>query len=344
MKKFELAITKAWQNQSPYLQALAPLSAVYGAVSGARKSLYDKAFLKKYHAAVPVLVIGNITVGGSGKTPLIIALVKYLQAKNVRVGVISRGYGRVLAKGERSSTPKLVRTDSTPDDVGDEPCLIVQSTAVPMAVGADRGKAIELLLAQFSDTQLIISDDGLQHYALHRDAEWIVVDGVRGFGNGKLLPQGFLREPVSRLDGATVVYHDKRSERYDAKALRMQLDPAPLEPLFTSTNPAPKPPASVYALSGIGYPERFFDTLQTLGFGVIKKPFADHHKFEMDDITPLTQHPIITTSKDAVKLRTLASRAKSPIFENIWVLPVSATLSESVYGEMDKLLQRFGLS
>lgn len=226
MKNLELLITKAWQEKSPMLTTLAPLSALYGVVGRVRKSLYDNDKLAKYHASIPVMVIGNITMGGSGKTPLIIALVKYLQDKGVSLGVISRGYGRA------DSSPAMVHADSTPKEVGDEPCLIVQSTNVPMAVGANRGQVIDLLIQNHPALQLIISDDGLQHYALHRDVEWIVVDGVRGFGNEKLFPEGFLRESLDRLNGATVIYHDSRAERYDDNALLMHLAPSKPIPLL----------------------------------------------------------------------------------------------------------------
>ena len=341
MKNLELLITKAWQEKSPMLATLAPLSVLYGVVGRVRKSLYDNDKLTKYHAPIPVMIIGNITVGGSGKTPLIIALVKYLQDKGINVGVISRGYGRA------DSSPAMVCADSTPKEVGDEPCLIVQSTNVPMAVGANRGQVIDLLIQNHPALQLIISDDGLQHYALHRDVEWIVVDGVRGFGNEKLFPQGFLREPLDRLNGATVIYHDSRTERYDDNALLMHLAPSkPASLLGNDKSASDKdlPPQKVYAVSGIGYPARFFKTLNELGFDVVERAFGDHHDFALDDLADLIDLPIITTSKDAVKLHELAStHPNHAIFDNIWVLPVQAVLSESVYEEMDRVLGELGV-
>ena len=191
MKKLELALTQAWQKNAAWLKLLTPLSGLYGMVMHARKSLYHSGKCPIYRAAVPVLVIGNITVGGSGKTPFIIALTKILRKQGISVAVISRGYG-----GDSTQMPKLVTPTSTPNEVGDEPCLIAQTLHsdgffLPMAVAPNRGQAIDLLLQNFPETTLIISDDGLQHYALHRDEEWIVVDVARGFGNGKLLPQGF---------------------------------------------------------------------------------------------------------------------------------------------------------
>lgn len=335
MKNLELLITRAWQENSPMLATLAPLSALYGVVGRVRKSLYDNNKLTKYHAPIPVMVVGNITVGGSGKTPLIIALVRYLQQKNIQVGVISRGYGR------DGSEPALVHADSTPKDAGDEPCLIVSETGVAMAVGANRGQVIDLLIQNHPNLQLIISDDGLQHYALHRDVEWIVVDGVRGFGNGKLFPQGFLRESLDRLDGATVIYHDTRAEKYADDALLMHLAPSQLMPLLGGHQSLP--PQKVYGVSGIGYPARFFKTLTDLGFTVVEKPFGDHHDFSLADLSDLADLPIIITSKDAVKIRELAKRSPHAIFDNVWILPVQAVLSEGVYGEMDGVLGELGI-
>lgn len=342
MKNPELLITKAWQDNSPMLIMLSPLSLLYGVVGRVRKFLYDNDKLSKYHAPIPVMVIGNITVGGSGKTPLIITLVKYLQGKGINVGVISRGYGRT------GNAPALVFANSTPIQVGDEPCLIVQETNVPMAVGANRGQVIDLLIHNHPTLQLVISDDGLQHHALHRDVEWIVVDGMRGFGNEKLFPQGFLREPLDRLTEATVIYHDSRDDRYDDNALLMHLAPSKIIPLLgnsKSGNDKTLPSQKVYAVSGIGYPTRFFKTLNELGFDVAERAFGDHHDFALDDLADLTDLPIITTSKDAVKLRELAStHPNHAIFDNIWVLPVQAVLSESVYEKMDRVLHELGLS
>ncbi len=174
-----------------------------------------------------------------------------------------------------------------------------------------------------------------------------MVDGVRGFGNEKLFPQGFLRESLDRLNGATVIYHDSRAERYDDNALLMHLAPSKPIPLLVgdkSESDKNLPPQKVYAVSGIGYPARFFKTLGELGFDVIEKPFGDHHDFALDDLADLTDLPIITTSKDAVKLHELAStHPNHAIFDNIWVLPVQAVLSESVYGEMDRVLGKLGV-
>lgn len=194
-------IQLAWQKQSSWLIIFRPLSCLYRAVFLWQKSQKTKT---AYRAPVPVMIIGNITVGGSGKTPLMIELVKYLQQRQVKVAVISRGYGG------QGKFPALVTNQSLASQVGDEPKLIVQSTQVPMAVGANRQQAIELLLKNYQ-IDLILSDDGLQHFALQRDIEWVVIDSVRGFGNQRLLPEGFLREPLSRLEQVTVIEHNPQA-------------------------------------------------------------------------------------------------------------------------------------
>ncbi|WP_019673047.1 tetraacyldisaccharide 4'-kinase [Psychrobacter lutiphocae] len=338
----ELKMVAAWQAQAWWLWLLLPVSWLYGAVVLVRRQLYDKGLLSRYKAPIPVLVVGNITLGGSGKTPLIIELVKYLQSQDIRVGVISRGYG-----GDESVMPKVVTATSRPEQVGDEPCLIFRETQACVAVCPNRQQAIELILKQQPDTQLIIADDGLQHYKLQRDIEWIVVDSGRGFGNKQLLPTGFLREPLSRLKQGTVIFHQKPAPHNSLASsqqpvsdvsdrLTMQLMPNALEPLLANQSAQDKPnPNSannqVYAMSGIGYPQRFFDTLTSLGYQVIKKPMPDHHQFSEADLLPLSDYPVVVTAKDAVKIAPLV--ANNPLLKqrSIWVLPVQAQLSDSCY-------------
>lgn len=334
----ETTVTRAWQRQAAWLWLLLPISWLYGLITMLRRHAYKLGLLESYRAPVPVMVIGNISVGGSGKTPLIIALVDYLQAQDVNVGVISRGYG-----GDSSQMPALVNTASVPSDVGDEPCLIVNVTGVPLAVCPNRKQAITTLLAAHPDLQLIIADDGLQHYALQRDIEWIVVDAARGFGNEQLLPTGFLREPISRLQGATVIYHEElktdsaphskniqphaQTERLlmhlqadnlhllwqpvlsDAQKTDLQPSDSQVSDFqltgFEVNNRVPKKGSKVHAVSGIGYPQRFFDTLHSLGFEVIGHPYPDHYDFSLAELLEYSQYPIVVTTKDAVKIRTL---------------------------------------
>lgn len=360
----EQFFTTAWRRQAVWLWLLLPIAWLYRLVSWLNKKAYDVGLKKIYYPPVPVIVIGNITVGGSGKTPLIIALVEYLQAKNIHVAVISRGYG-----GDTSQMPALVTPQSTPIQVGDEPCLIVQSTqafgkAVPMAVCPNRGQAIELLLQHFPETQLILADDGLQHHALDRDKNWIVVDSDRGLGNAQVLPVGFLREPSKRLFQAdtTVILHQKDWQRQNSlskfsdkfsPSLLMKLEIQPLMPLFPQflaislnhLNPTEFP--QVIAMTGIGFPKRFFDSLRSLGFDVIEQPFKDHHNFSLNDFNNLPKDlPIVVTAKDAVKIRLLlqddASDFAQTLKSRLWVLPVVAKLSDEVWQELDRQLIELG--
>ena len=359
----ETTVTRAWERQALWLWFLLPVSWLYGLLITLRQSLYKTGLLSSYRAPIPVMVIGNITVGGSGKTPLIISLVEYLQRRGVGVGVISRGYG-----GDSAQMPALVTKESMPSTVGDEPCLIVNMTGVPMAVCPNRKHAIETLLQSHHDLQLIIADDGLQHYALQRDIEWIVVDSARGFGNQQLLPTGFLREPMSRLNDATVIYHKKPEQVGDddklgiehlTQQLTMHLCPDVLSPLWSDDNqnslskPAsPMSGSQVHAISGIGYPQRFFDTLGSLGFDVITHPYPDHYEFSLTELLQYTDHPIVVTSKDAVKIRSLFLQAKAQQTQTVdwkalvgrsWVLPVTAVLSDSCYQTLNEQLRTLGI-
>ena len=222
MADVKQSLPAAWQRQAWWLALLLPLSALYAGVTGLIRLSYRFGWQKSYRAPVPVMVIGNITVGGSGKTPLIMHLVNYLQQHyQLNVGVISRGYGG------QAPFPKLVDAASTPDQVGDEPVLIVQQTGVPMAVAPNRQAAIECLLAVHPEVELILSDDGLQHLALARDIEWIVLDAARGIGSGWLLPAGSLRESAKRLQGSTVLLHGQVDGQTEA-ALQMLLIAQPL--------------------------------------------------------------------------------------------------------------------
>lgn len=323
MDQAKLWLQQAWQRRASWLVLLRPLSWLYGKLSHHQKRAYLSGKKPRYRAPVPVLVIGNISVGGSGKTPLIIALARHLVNQGIAVGVVSRGYG--------GSANRAMSVDqlSDPRVVGDEPCLIAQKTAVPVAIARQRKDAIVLLLRCHPKLQMIICDDGLQHYALWRDDEWIVVDVARGFGNQKLLPEGFLREPLSRLDGATVIYHYPTAN-YQGEPLTMHLVAGLPVPL--SGKKRPLLPSMVYALTAIGHPPRFFASLERLGFSVIAKAHLDHHYFTMADLLSLTDHPVVVTEKDAVKLVHLKRQhSNHPIFANIWVLPVEMHLSAGVH-------------
>ena len=359
----ETTITRAWQRQAAWLWLLLPFSWLYGLLMLVRRQAYKAKIFTSYRAPIPVMVIGNITVGGSGKTPLIIALVRHLQQQGIKVGVISRGYG-----GDSSQMPALVSVESSPKLVGDEPCLIVNMTGAAMAVCPNRQQAITTLLESYPDLQMIIADDGLQHYALQRDIEWIVVDAARGFGNKQLLPTGFLREPISRLKGANVVYHQKEASLSNSgdkddfnnspiKRLTMHLQPDTLELLWSFDTQRetlaiddiapPNSGSQVHAVSGIGYPQRFFDTLASLGFEVIPHPYPDHYDFSLTELLQYTEHSIIVTSKDAVKIKSLLIKTTTgqalsdeykALLSRLWVLPVTAVLSDNCYDILQQQL------
>ena len=325
-------IQDAWNKQAKWLIVLRPLSWIYRAGFLLNKKLYQMGIKSSYQAPVPVMVIGNITVGGSGKTPLLIQLVNYLHSQNVRVGVISRGYG---GKGP---FPAYVDLESVPDIVGDEPCLIVQSTGVPMVVGSNRQRSIEYLLSKH-ELDLIISDDGLQHLALERQIEWIVLDQNRGLGNQKLLPEGYLREPPSRLNTGTVIEHAAEP----GSALNMHLEVA-TPYLLNAVQGTPFNPAdNFYAVVGIGFPQRFYKTLDSMGIHQFQgHEFPDHYDYEITDLQFEDGNPIITTEKDAVKLLPLLKQ--NPDFKReIWVVPVEAVLSPSCYEVLHQQLQQFGI-
>lgn len=325
-------IQNAWNRQAKWLIVLRPLSCLYYFGFWLNKKLYAKGLKSVYTPPVPVMIIGNITVGGSGKTPLLIHLVNYLQTKNVRVGIISRGYG---GKGP---FPAYVGLEATPDQVGDEPCLIVQSTGAPMVVGSNRQHSIELLLAKH-ELDLIISDDGLQHHALARQLEWIVLDRNRGLGNEKLLPEGYLREPKSRLDSGTVIEHAAQPE----SELNMHLEVA--QPyLLNALEARPfDPEQDFYAVVGIGFPQRFYRTLESIGIKQFQcHEFPDHHDYELTDLQFEDTNPIITTEKDAVKL--LPILKQHPDFNReIWVVPVEAVLSSACYRVLNQQLADLGI-
>jgi tetraacyldisaccharide 4'-kinase len=272
---------------------------------------------------VPVAVVGNISVGGSGKTPLIIALVKALNKLGYTAGVISRGYG-----GAASAYPLRVTTGTPVDQSGDEPLLIAQSCGCPVVVDPDRVRAVEFLLHETS-CDIVLSDDGLQHYRLHRDIEIAVVDATRGLGNGRMLPSGALRESPSRLSQVDFVVLNGSGADIAAEiglvgAHQIELQALGLRNiasnLIVPVN-AWEGGVKVHAVCGIGHPERFAQTLKELGFEVILSSVNDHQHLSDDDLEFGDDLPMIITSKDAVKYRGV-------IPDNLWVLEVEMSISE----------------
>lgn len=273
--------------------------------------------------AAPVVVVGNFTVGGTGKTPLIIALVRHLQQAGCNPGVVSRGYGRT------TRTAQSVSAQSAPEDVGDEPLLIAKRTLAPVRVDADRRAAAEFLIA--SGCRIIVSDDGLQHRRLPRQLEVEVLDAERLYGNHRLLPAGPLRETPRTVDlrvcnGAV---NDDRS----AFGMRLALTDAvnlrtgECRPLISFIG------ENFSALAGIGNPERFFSALAALGLAFEPRPFADHHPYRPEDIPAGT---VLMTEKDAVKCRLFAR-------DDLWAVPAEAQLSRAFYDALDAKLSDAGV-
>lgn len=327
---------KIWQTRSLLTWLLAPFSLLFWLISQIRLWLYRANWLKSYRAPLPVLVVGNISVGGNGKTPAVIWLVEQLQQHGIRTGVISRGYG-----GKNRVFPQLVTADSDPALMGDEPVLIAQRTRAPVAISPNRRESIELLLSQF-ELDLIITDDGLQHYALHRDWEWVIVDGERLFGNGFVLPAGGLRELPSRLKRVNAVIYNGRNP--SAHGFTMSLNAVNAvnllrgeqKPLTAFAN------SNWKAMAGIGNPSRFFTTLrQYLPLAQAELDdisrssrlyaFADHQAYTAEMLKPLANadQPLLMTEKDAVKCRTFAE-------PNWWFVPVEADFP--IAGQREQLL------
>lgn len=310
----------AWfdQNLAVLLWPLLPLSWLFGLVAALRRLAYRRGWRSSARLGVPVVVVGNLIVGGAGKTPLSLWLVEQLKAAGKHPGIISRGYGgqgQVLA----------VTPQSDPARVGDEPVLLAARSGVPVFVGRRRADAGRALLAAHPEVDVLVCDDGLQHYALARDVE-IVVSDRRGCGNGHLLPAGPLREPVSRLRGVDAVVVHAGAERLRDDALSMALLPGRF---YALRNPAQQAGAdqwagrNIHAMAGIGHPERFFETLRGLGLSFEAHPFPDHHAFVPDDFAFVGDDVLLMTEKDAVKCR--------PFYPgDAWVLPVTAQVSPTL--------------
>lgn len=314
-----------WYTRSSWLLLLTPLSLLYRMIIALRRAAYRLGFLKTHSLPVPVIVIGNLAVGGTGKTPLVAWLADRLGQAGYRPGIVARGYG-----GLATQWPQLVRPDSDPAMVGDEAVMLRRKTGCPMAVGPGRAAAAHALLER-SDCDLILSDDGLQHYALHRDIEIAVIDGVRRFGNGLCLPAGPLREPVKRLKQVDLVVANGPGEAGEY----------PMDMQLTVVHPVQGGGAqrslnsfrgqSVHAIAGIGNPERFFTALRQAGLRPEEHVFPDHHSFTPADLVFEDDRPVMMTEKDAVKCRNFA-------VDNCWYAPVTIAMPRGFAGRVTALL------
>ncbi len=315
-----------WYARSPWLVLLTPLSLLFRIVVAVRRLAYRLGLLRSRRLPVPVIIVGNITVGGSGKTPLVAWLAGYLQGKGYRPGIVARGYG-----GTARSWPQQVRRDSDPAIVGDEAVLLAGLTGCPVAVGPDRYAAASALV-KYNSCDVIVADDGLQHYALQRDIEIAVIDGVRRFGTGFMLPAGPLREPVSRLRDADLVVVNGLGggNEYPMKLKRGLLHNLADE--SRTCRPEAFRQRKVHAVAGIGNPERFFQALREQLGQVETHSFPDHHRFARADILFDDDAPVLMTAKDAVKCRRFATG-------NEWYLPVTAEMGAEFCASLDALLQ-----
>ena len=326
-----------WYSDAPVPVGARMLSSVYGGLIGARRALYRKQCLKPQRVPVPVIVVGNVAVGGTGKTPLTIALVERLRAAGWKPGVASRGYGR-----DNESTPGWVERDTPASEGGDEPVLIALRTGAKVRVDRDRVAAARALAQAGCD--IVVCDDGLQHYRLARDVEIDVVD-ARRHGNGQLLPAGPLREPIERAAECDFRVVNVGSEAVETGfgEWPMRLVPGDASPLHGG-RPHPLSVFAgqrVHAVAGIGHPERFFSMLRAHGIAVVPHAFSDHHDYTPADFEFGSRLPVLMTEKDAVKCRDLALPSHfEDAFESV---PVRAELPEAFWiALLDRLPARGG--
>lgn len=326
MTRGQAWLEDVWYRDAVGAVLLAPLSALFALATGLRRQLYRLGVFPRTRVSVPVVVIGNLTVGGTGKTPLVAELAAGLRRRGLKVGILLRGYGASIG------APQQVTRGSLASEVGDEACMLAADSAALVVVSPERVAGARWLEQQ--GVELILCDDGLQHYALHRDLEIVVIDGRRGLGNGRLLPAGPLRESVQRLASVDYVV-------VNVTALDGALEPRPwaralpqeklltLELLPEAARRLDQPTEwrslsqwcgqTVHAVAGIGHPERFFAMLRAAGLVLREHAFKDHHAFTAADFDFGDGYPVLMTSKDAVKCRAFADG-------RLWELPVATRL------------------
>ena len=306
-----------WYRTSPLHLILLPISWLFGALAALRRSLYRTHILSSYRLPVPVIVIGNISVGGTGKTPLTLALAQQLINHGHHPVIVSRGYGG-------HSQQQAVNPNSSAQQVGDEPLLMARRALCPVWVGRDRVATARLALLAHPQCDVVLCDDGLQHYRLQRDMEIAVIDGVRRVGNGHLLPAGPLREPLSRLKTVDAVVVNGGHADSGEHAMQLSgtvfhnlLDPGKLARAGDFQG------LRLHAVAGIGHPQRFFDHLKSLGLTVSMHAFPDHHPYSAEDLLFNDCDALLLTEKDAVKCAAYAD-------EKFWVLRVDAQIDPAL--------------
>jgi tetraacyldisaccharide 4'-kinase len=310
-----------WYRYSPLHLLLIPASWLFGALSAVRRLLYRSRILSSFKLPVPVVIVGNISVGGTGKTPLTLTLAQQLVAHGHHPVIVSRGFGGTSAR-------QRVTKDSSPLQTGDEPLLMARRNICPVWVGRDRAATARMALHQHPECDVVLCDDGLQHYRLQRDMEICVIDGARRFGNGRRLPAGPLREPVSRLKTVdAVVVNGGQAE---TGQYAMQLSGAVFYNLRHPGQTATAADLSalrLHAVAGIGHPQRYFDHLKSLGLTVTPHAFPDHHPYQASDLIFEACDAILMTEKDAVKCAPFAG-------EKFWVLRVDAQIDPALFNHL----------
>ncbi len=326
LPKLARALERAWYSGAPPKAALQVLARGFGLATGARRWAYRHGLFKSETIGAPVIIVGNITVGGAGKTPIVEYLARYLTAAGRRPGIVSRGYGGSVGRG-----PYLLNGDESSSHVGDEPLLLARRTGVPVCVGADRVAAAKQVVIAGADS--VIADDGLQHYRLARDLEIAVLDARRMTGNDELLPAGPLREPSSRLAAVDLLLIN--GELNPRQGFGYELTVGELKSLDGRHARALSYFAGqpVWAVAGIGHPERFYTSLRQAGLLIETVPVGDHGCTNLEDLLRRQDKPIIMTEKDAVKYAPDSGM-------DVWYLPVSAVLSPLAEAALAAQLQR----
>jgi len=324
---FSDRLLAAWYAGHPALAVLRPLECLYRRVVQGKRARFLQGQGTIYCSPVPVVVVGNITVGGTGKTPLILWLIEHCRRQGLKVGVVSRGYG-----AKPPQLPWRVMADQDASVAGDEPLLIVQRTGVPLMIDPDRSRAVQALTAA-EPLDLILSDDGMQHYRLARDLELVLIDAARGLGNGRCLPAGPLREPAERLQSVdAVLFNGAPQDRNEGYAFTLQ--PTALVNVRSGERRGLDLFAAgqaLHAVAGIGNPQRFFNTLQALHWQPQAHAFADHAEYSLAALTFSPALPLVMTEKDAVKCRAFAR-------DDWWYLAVDAQPSQAFIDWFDARL------
>lgn len=326
-------LTFFWYRKSMSLPTLIllPISWLFGVGAAIRRWSYRYGIIKKYKFSVPVMVVGNITIGGTGKTPFVIWLANFLQAQGFYPGIVSRGVG-----GKRHILPYTVQLNDLPEKVGDEALVIVNNTNCPLVISLDRVAAVRELLKK-TNCNIVISDDGLQHYRLERDVEVIMIDGERRFGNHFLLPAGPLRESLSRLNSADFIVVNGGNKQDKFTMFLESIELISIKNAQHRLSLADFPLGKVHAVAGIGNPKRFFEMLKIAGFDIIPHVFPDHYHYQARDLDFKDGLPILMTQKDAVKCKSFAN-------QHCWYLSIDIIISAKLEEEILNKLKTLGVN